>query len=191
MGAFAVRLLHQAGVPPDVLHLLPGDGATIGGRLVGDGRVAGVCFHRLDRDRPYHQPTLAGRDGPIVPLIAETGGQNAMIVDSSALPEQVVADVIRSAVNSAGQRCSALRVLFVQRDVADHVMTMLTGAMEELQIGDPGLIATDVGPVIDDDAKAMLEGHAERMDREAKLLFRAVTLPPILRPRHLRRAARL
>ena len=176
MGAFAVRLLHQAGIPTDVLHLLPGDGATIGGRLVGDSRISGVCFTGSTETAHIINRTLAGRDGPIVPLIAETGGQNAMLVDSSALPEQVVADVIRSAVNSAGQRCSALRVLFVQRDVADHVITMLTGAMEELQIGDPGLIATDVGPVIDDEAKAMLEAHAERMDREAKLLFRA-TLP--------------
>lgn len=177
MGAFAVQILHQAGVPHDVLHLLPGDGAAIGGRLVADRRIAGICFTGSTETAHIINRTLAGRDGPIVPLIAETGGQNAMIVDSSALPEQVTKDVIRSAVNSAGQRCSALRVLFLQRDVAEPMITMLTGAMAELKVGDPGLIATDVGPVIDDDAKAMLEAHAERMDREAKLLYRA-ELPP-------------
>ena len=173
MGAFAVRLLHEAGIPGDVLHLLPGDGAAIGGRLVADERVAGVAFTGSTDVAHMINRTLAARDGPIVPLIAETGGQNAMIVDSTALPEQVSADVIRSAVNSAGQRCSALRVLFVQKDVADRMIDMLTGAMAELRIGDPGLIGTDVGPVIDDDAKSMLEAHASRMDREAKLLFQA------------------
>ncbi|MBT7645554.1 MAG: aldehyde dehydrogenase family protein, partial [Rhodospirillaceae bacterium] len=111
--------------------------------------------------------------GPIVPLIAETGGQNAMIVDSTALPEQVTVDVIQSAVNSAGQRCSALRVLCLQEDIADKVIIMLTGAMAELKIGDPGLLETDVGPVIDDDARAMLEAHVDRMSRDARVLYRA------------------
>src|SRR6202011_5198309 len=105
-----------------------------------------------------------------VPLIAETGGQNALIVDSSALAEQVVGDIIASAFNSAGQRCSALRVLFVQDDIADRVLAMLEGAMRELVVGDPGLIASDIGPVIDDAARAALAAHAERMAREGKLI---------------------
>ena len=106
-----------------------------------------------------------------MPLIAETGGQNAMIVDSSALPEQVVGDAVRSAFNSAGQRCSALRVLFLQDEVADRILTMLTGAMAELSLGDPALLATDIGPVIDAAARTTLSAHAERMVREGKLLF--------------------
>jgi len=173
MAAFAVRLMHEAGVPGNVLHLLPGDGARIGGKLVADERVAGVAFTGSTEVARLINRGLAARAGPIVPLIAETGGQNAMVVDSSALPEQVATDVIRSAVNSAGQRCSALRVLFVQKDVADRVIAMLVGAMAELRIGDPALIETDVGPVIDEDARGTLESHAARMDKEAKLLFRA------------------
>ena len=114
---------------------------------------------------------LAARPGPIVPLIAETGGQNAMIVDSSALPEQVVRDVLTSAFQSAGQRCSALRVLFVQDDIAARLTEMLTGAMAELRVGDPGLLETDIGPVIDEDALAALEAHAARMAREGELLY--------------------
>ncbi|MGD8809603.1 MAG: aldehyde dehydrogenase family protein, partial [Gammaproteobacteria bacterium] len=114
--------------------------------------------------------TLAGRDGPIATLIAETGGQNAMIVDSTALPEQVVRDVVRSSFTSAGQRCSALRVLFVQNDVASKTIDMLTGAMAELTVGDPGLLSTDVGPVIDEDALAMLRRHQALMDAEAQVV---------------------
>ncbi|MGB5833581.1 MAG: aldehyde dehydrogenase family protein, partial [Thiohalocapsa sp.] len=121
--------------------------------------------------------SLAQRAGPIVPLIAETGGQNAMMVDASALPEQVVEDVLSSSFQSAGQRCSALRVLCVQDEVADRILTMLVGAMDELQIGDPLDLATDLGPVIDADARAMLEAHAARMDREAQLIHRCA-LPP-------------
>ena len=117
--------------------------------------------------------TLAARDAPIAALIAETGGQNAMIADSSALPEQLVKDVIASAFDSAGQRCSAARVLFIQEDIADKVIEMLAGAMDELKVGDPGLLSTDVGPVIDEDAKAILVEHAERMDNEAKLIAKA------------------
>ena len=173
MATFAVRLMHQAGIPGDVLHLLPGDGVAIGGQLIADERIAGVAFTGSTDVAHLINRGLAARNGAIVPLIAETGGQNAMIVDSTALPEQVAADVIRSAVNSAGQRCSALRMLFVQEDVGDRMIGMLVGAMAELNVGDPGLIETDVGPVIDDDAKAMLDAHADRMDREAKLLFRA------------------
>jgi RHH-type proline utilization regulon transcriptional repressor/proline dehydrogenase/delta 1-pyrroline-5-carboxylate dehydrogenase len=170
MAARAVQLLHRAGIPGDVLHLLPGDGAVVGAALVGDPRIAGVAFTGGTDTARIINRTLARRDGPIVPLIAETGGQNAMIVDSSALPEQVVRDVLLSAFRSAGQRCSALRVLFLQDDIADKTIEMLAGAMRELNVGDPALLSTDVGPVIDDEALAMLRAHAERMDREAKLL---------------------
>ena len=169
----AVEILHRAGVPAEVLHLLPGAGESVGAALVRDPRIAGVAFtgstetaRRINRD-------LAARDGPIVPLIAETGGQNAMIVDSSALPEQVTADIIRSAFLSAGQRCSALRVLFLQTDVADKILGMLAGAMAELSVGGPALLATDVGPVIDRESCATLEAHAGRMANEGELIFEA------------------
>ncbi len=171
--AATVRLLHRAGVPGEVLHLLPGAGAGVGGALVADRRAAGVCFTGSTETAQIINRALANRDGPIVPLIAETGGQNAMIVDSTALPEQVVTDVLASAFQSAGQRCSALRVLFLQEDVAERMLTMLAGAMEELVVGDPGLLSTDVGPVIDDEAKAMLEGHVKRMTAEGRLVRRA------------------
>jgi RHH-type proline utilization regulon transcriptional repressor/proline dehydrogenase/delta 1-pyrroline-5-carboxylate dehydrogenase len=172
IAAAAVRFMHAAGIPGDVVHLLPGDGAAVGGGLVADSRVAGVAFTGSTDTAKRIQRALAERDGPIVPLIAETGGQNAMIVDSSALPEQVVNDVLTSAFRSAGQRCSALRVLFVQDVVADKVLTMLKGAMQELAIGDPGWLATDVGPAIDDEAKARLDAHAEAMDRAQKTICR-------------------
>jgi RHH-type transcriptional regulator, proline utilization regulon repressor / proline dehydrogenase / delta 1-pyrroline-5-carboxylate dehydrogenase len=171
IAAFAVRLLHRAGVPKDVLHLLPGRGEVVGAALVADPRIAGVAFTGSTETARAINRTLARRDGPIVPLIAETGGQNAMIVDSSALPEQVVRDVLISAFQSAGQRCSALRVLFVQADIAGRLLAMLQGAMAELKVGDPGLLATDVGPVIDEDARLGLARHAQRMDAEAKLLY--------------------
>jgi RHH-type proline utilization regulon transcriptional repressor/proline dehydrogenase/delta 1-pyrroline-5-carboxylate dehydrogenase len=170
IAAAAVRLLHEAGVPADVLHLLPGDGPGVGAPLVADPRIAGVAFTgSTDTARGINQ-VLAARTGPIVPLIAETGGQNAMIVDSSALPEQVVRDVLISSFQSAGQRCSALRVLFVQEDIAEKLEEMLVGAMAELRVGDPALLSTDVGPVIDDAAKETLEAHAERMAHEGELL---------------------
>ncbi|MGP1393888.1 MAG: bifunctional proline dehydrogenase/L-glutamate gamma-semialdehyde dehydrogenase PutA [Inquilinaceae bacterium] len=174
---YAVGLFRQAGVPADVLHLVPGDGATIGGRLVADPRISGVCFTGSTETARAINRALAERPGPIVPLIAETGGQNAMIVDSTALPEQVVVDVVDSAFRSCGQRCSALRVLFVQDGVADRLLTMLEGAVRTLRVGDPGLLATDVGPVIDAEARDGLERHAERMAREAKLLFQAAMNP--------------
>jgi RHH-type proline utilization regulon transcriptional repressor/proline dehydrogenase/delta 1-pyrroline-5-carboxylate dehydrogenase len=173
VAARAVRLLHEAGVPADVLHLLAGDGPTVGAPLVNDPRVAGIAFTGSTETARAIQRSLAAREGPIVPLIAETGGQNAMIVDSSALPEQVVADAVVSAFHSVGQRCSALRVLFVQEEVADRTVEMLIGAMRELGIGDPALLSTDVGPVIDDEARAALTAHAERMKRQARLLFEA------------------
>ncbi len=168
MAARAVALLHEAGIPGDVLHVLPGDGAVVGAALVGDPRIAGVAFTGGTDTARIINRQLAQRDGPIVPLIAETGGQNAMIADSSALPEQVVRDVLLSAFRSAGQRCSALRVLFVQKDVAEKIVAMLAGAMRELRVGDPALLSTDIGPVIDGEALAMLEAHAARMAREGK-----------------------
>ena len=169
--AVAVRLLHEAGIPGDVLHLLPGTGEAVGAPLVADLRVAGVAFTGSTETARLINLELARRPGPIVPLIAETGGQNAMIVDSSALAEQVVVDVLTSAFESAGQRCSSLRLLYVQADIADHLLTMLTGAMAELTIGDPALLATDVGPVIDEPAREPLERHAARMAREGRLLY--------------------
>jgi RHH-type proline utilization regulon transcriptional repressor/proline dehydrogenase/delta 1-pyrroline-5-carboxylate dehydrogenase len=172
IAAHAVRLLHRAGVPAEVLHLLPGEGGAVGGRLVADPRVAGVCFTGSTEVAQLINRTLAGRDAPIATLIAETGGQNAMIVDSTALPEQVVNDVLISAFQSAGQRCSALRVLFVQQDVAPKVLDMLAGAMDELVVGNPALISTDVGPVIDEEARSMLEGHTKRMLGEGRLIKR-------------------
>jgi RHH-type proline utilization regulon transcriptional repressor/proline dehydrogenase/delta 1-pyrroline-5-carboxylate dehydrogenase len=167
IAAAAVRILHASGVPGSVLHLLPGGGAEVGGRAVADPRVAGVAFTGSTETAQAIHRTLAGRDGPIAVLIAETGGQNAMIVDSSALPEQVVFDTIQSGFNSAGQRCSALRILCLQEEIAPKVLRLLAGAMDELQVGDPAWLRTDVGPVIDADALRTLEAHAERITRGA------------------------
>lgn len=175
----AVQLLHEAGIPINVLQLLPGDGDTIGAMLVGDHRVKGVIFtgstevaHRIQRGLIAH--IAAGQED--IPLIAETGGQNAMIVDSSALPEQVVQDVLLSAFDSAGQRCSALRVLCLQEDIADKVTEMLWGAMQELRIGAPDSLATDIGPVIDEEALTRLQTHIDHM-REHGHQIRQLTLP--------------
>ncbi|WP_246149953.1 bifunctional proline dehydrogenase/L-glutamate gamma-semialdehyde dehydrogenase PutA [Arenimonas fontis] len=172
----ATRLLHEAGIPQDVLQFLPGDGATVGAALTADPRVDGVAFTGSTETAWAINRALAARNAPIAALVAETGGQNALIADSSALPEQLVKDAIVSAFDSAGQRCSAARVLFVQADIADKVIRMLAGAMDELVVGDPGLLSTDVGPVIDEDARRILQAHAERMDREAKLI-KEVKLP--------------
>ncbi len=174
IGHAAVKLLHEVGIPLDVLQFLPGDGATVGAALTNDARVAGVCFTgSTDTARAINR-ALAGRtSAPIGMLIAETGGQNAMIADSSSLPEQVVKDAVGSAFTSAGQRCSAARVLYVQDDIADKVITMLAGAMAELQVGDPGLPSTDVGPVIDRDAQGLLDEHAQGMASTAKLIAKA------------------
>jgi RHH-type proline utilization regulon transcriptional repressor/proline dehydrogenase/delta 1-pyrroline-5-carboxylate dehydrogenase len=155
----ATQLLHEAGVPPDILHLLPGDGAQLGAAIVTDPRIAGVAFTGSTETARAIARGLAAREGPIVPFIAETGGLNALIADSSALPEQLVDDIVRSAFNSAGQRCSALRILFLQEDGAARVLDMLAGAMAELRIGDPMEIATDIGPVIDEAAREMLRAH--------------------------------
>jgi RHH-type transcriptional regulator, proline utilization regulon repressor / proline dehydrogenase / delta 1-pyrroline-5-carboxylate dehydrogenase len=162
----AASLFHKAGIPGDVLQLLPG-GGDVGAALVADERVRGVCFTGSNETAARIHHSLAGRRRGIVPFIAETGGINAMIVDSSALPEQVTIDVVRSAFDSAGQRCSAARVLFVQDDVADPVIEMIAGATQLLKLGDPIDYATDIGPVIDMDAQQRLEAHKGRMQREA------------------------
>jgi RHH-type proline utilization regulon transcriptional repressor/proline dehydrogenase/delta 1-pyrroline-5-carboxylate dehydrogenase len=174
IAAEAVRTLWAAGVPRHALQLLPGPGASVGARLVADGRVRGVLFTGSTEVARLLQRALVGRvdgQGRAVPLIAETGGQNAMIVDSSALPEQVVADVLASAFDSAGQRCSALRVLCVQDDVADPLLDMLLGAMAELRVGDPERLATDVGPVIDAEAQAGIETHIEALRARGRRVF--------------------
>jgi RHH-type transcriptional regulator, proline utilization regulon repressor / proline dehydrogenase / delta 1-pyrroline-5-carboxylate dehydrogenase len=174
----AVRLLHQAGVPREALRLVIGDGA-IGATLVADPHVAGVAFtgstvvaHAINR-------ALAAKDKPIVPLIAETGGINPMIVDATALPEQVVDDVITSAFRSAGQRCSALRLLCVQDDVADRILEMIAGAARELRLGDPADPATHVGPVIDEAAKARLDRWIAAMERQRRVRFRWDAFKPL------------
>ncbi|TXI47923.1 MAG: bifunctional proline dehydrogenase/L-glutamate gamma-semialdehyde dehydrogenase PutA [Lysobacter sp.] len=163
IGYAAVKLLHEAGVPETVLQFVPGDGATVGAALTRDPRVAGVAFTGSNDTARAINRAMAARDGAIGVLIAETGGQNALIADSSALPEQLVKDALSSAFTSAGQRCSAARVLFVQDDIADKVIQMIAGAMAELKVGDPGLLSTDVGPVIDADALKLLEEHAAKM----------------------------
>jgi RHH-type transcriptional regulator, proline utilization regulon repressor / proline dehydrogenase / delta 1-pyrroline-5-carboxylate dehydrogenase len=171
----AARLLHEAGVPPNVLSLLPGDG-RVGAALVKDARVAGVAFTGSNAAAWSIQNALAERRGAIVPFIAETGGLNAMIADSSALPEQVMRDLMRSAFDSAGQRCSAARIFFVQEDVAGSMIDMLVGAVEALDIGDPLDAATDIGPVIDEDAMDRLDAHKLRMQKQGAELV-DVTLP--------------
>jgi RHH-type proline utilization regulon transcriptional repressor/proline dehydrogenase/delta 1-pyrroline-5-carboxylate dehydrogenase len=172
----AVELLHEAGIPLPALQYLPGDGATIGAALSRHPDVDGIAFTGSTETARLIAQSLAARDAPLGALVAETGGQNAMLVDSSALPEQVVKDSIASAFLSAGQRCSALRVLFVQQDIADRVLEMLAGAMQELVVGNPAWLATDLGPVIDSDALAILENHAKRMESEGRLVAR-VPLP--------------
>jgi RHH-type transcriptional regulator, proline utilization regulon repressor / proline dehydrogenase / delta 1-pyrroline-5-carboxylate dehydrogenase len=169
----AARLFHEAGVPGEVLHLLPGDGAEIGGTLTRDLGVAGVAFTGGTDTARLINLSLAERKGPIPPFIAETGGLNAMIADSTALPEQLVRDAVTSAFDSAGQRCSALRVLFLQSDIASKVLKLLGGAMAELKIGDPMKLDTDIGPVIDADALAVLEAHAKHMGRDGRLIAEA------------------
>ena len=175
IGYAAVKLMHEAGVPEAVLQFLPGDGATVGAALTKDSRVAGVAFTGSNDTARAINRAMAARDASIGVLIAETGGQNALIGDSSSLPEQLVKDAISSAFTSAGQRCSAARVLFVQDDIADKVMHMLAGAMAELKVGDPGLLSTDIGPVIDADALALLDAHAAKMANEARLIATAAT----------------
>ena len=172
IGALAVELMHEAGIPRDVVQLAPGSGSVVGGTLTAHPLISGVVFTGSTETARRINRTLAERDGPIIPFVAETGGQNAMIVDSSALPEQVTRDVISSAFQSAGQRCSALRVLFVQEDVADGMIKMIAGAMEALNVGDPRDVATDVGPVIDKPAKKVLDDHLEWLEKNARKICR-------------------
>ena len=175
----AAELLLAAGVPADVLAVLPGSGESVGAALVDDPRTAGIAFTGSTEVARLIAQSLARRE-VMVPLIAETGGQNALIVDSSALPEQVVIDAVTSAFNSAGQRCSALRVLFLQQDIAPRVIEMLVGAMDELMVGDPALLATDVGPVIDAAARDALEAHVAAMAAQHRVRHR-VALPDATR----------
>ncbi len=168
----ATQILHEAGIPASALQLVTGDGAA-GAKLVAHKDVAGVTFTGSTEVARLINRALAAKDGPIVPLIAETGGQNAMIVDSSALTEQVVDDVITSAFGSTGQRCSALRVLYVQEEIADKTIAMLRGALALRRVGDPFDYATDTGPVIDETALRTLEAHAQEMTRAGKLIAAA------------------
>jgi RHH-type proline utilization regulon transcriptional repressor/proline dehydrogenase/delta 1-pyrroline-5-carboxylate dehydrogenase len=177
IAAAAVRLLREAGIPENVLHFLPGDGPRLGAAMFCDARLSGVAFTGSTDAASAINRALAARKGPIGALIAETGGQNAMIVDSTALPEQVTRDVIASAFDSAGQRCSALRVLYVQEDVADKMLELILGAMDELKLGDPMRLDTDIGPVIDEEARTVLEAHAARLTGEGRLL-RKLALGP-------------
>ena len=165
-----VALLHEVGVPVDAVQCLHGPGETVGAALVAHPHTAGVCFTGSTPVARLINRTLAAKDGPIVPLIAETGGLNAMVVDSTALPEQVIDAVVQSAFRSAGQRCSALRLLCVHEGIADGVIEMLRGALAELTVGDPAALATDVGPVIDDEAFGAIQRHVQRLRGEAKLL---------------------
>lgn len=173
----AVKLMHQAGVPQEVLGLVPGKGDSVGAALITHPLVSGVAFTGSNQTARAIQIALANRQGAILPFIAETGGINAMIIDSSALAEQAVSDVVHSAFDSAGQRCSAARVMFVQEDVATRTFDMLSGAMEELEIGDPLNYATDVGPVIDEEAKKRLNDHKDKMNVTQKCLL-DLPLPP-------------
>ena len=168
----AIELMHEAGVPYNAIHLITGDG-SIGAGLVAHKDVAGVAFTGSNDTAQDISATLAGKTGAIVPFIAETGGQNAMIVDSSALLEQVIDDVLISAFGAAGQRCSALRVLYLQDDIADKAIRLLKGAMQEINIGEPALVSTDIGPVIDDGAYAMLVKHRKSMDGQAHKIAEA------------------
>ncbi|MAP95763.1 MAG: bifunctional proline dehydrogenase/L-glutamate gamma-semialdehyde dehydrogenase, partial [Ponticaulis sp.] len=168
----AVKLFQKAGLPKDVLHLLPGDGGTIGAPLTQHEDLAGVCFTgSTEVARMIHQ-TLANREGAILPLIAETGGMNAMFIDTTALREQVIDDVVYSAFGSAGQRCSALRIAFLPDDTADMLIEGIKGAMDALCVGDPALPSTDMGPVIDSDARDTLSEHLNSLDKSGRILHR-------------------
>ncbi len=176
IAALAVKLCHEAGIPPEAFQILPGAG-EVGQMITTNPHLAGVAFTGSTETARLINQTLAAREGPIVALIAETGGQNAMIVDSSALPEQVVRDVLASAFQSAGQRCSALRVLYLQDDIADTMLAMIRGGFEALHVGDPAVLSTDVGPVIDSDAQAALERHVARRLQNNRTVWR-LPLPP-------------
>ncbi|NCT40171.1 MAG: bifunctional proline dehydrogenase/L-glutamate gamma-semialdehyde dehydrogenase PutA [Alphaproteobacteria bacterium] len=179
IAAKCASLMYEAGIPQNVLHIVTGEG-DVGAALVAHKDVRGVCFTGSTEVAREINRTLAAKDGPIVPLIAETGGQNAMIVDSSALPEQVIDDVVSSAFGSAGQRCSAMRIVCIQEDVADKMIRMLKGAMAELVVGMPEELSTDVGPVIDEDARGILVSHREALKGFGKFIYEA-KLDPNLR----------
>ncbi|UEM03737.1 bifunctional proline dehydrogenase/L-glutamate gamma-semialdehyde dehydrogenase PutA [Skermanella rosea] len=172
VAARAVALMIEAGVPPEVLSLLPGDGATVGAALTADPRTAGVCFTGSTETAILIDRALATHGSARAPLIAETGGLNAMIVDSTALVEHAVRDIVNSAFQSAGQRCSALRAVFVQSDIRDHLLAMLEGAAMELRVGDPWNPATDVGPVIDAESRGIIEEHCRNFAKAGRVLFR-------------------
>lgn len=178
VASIAVRLLHEAGVPRHVLQLLPGRGSIVGSRLTGDSRVSGVCFTGSTMTAKTINTTMAQNVAPGAPLIAETGGLNAMIVDSTALPEQAVKDVITSAFQSAGQRCSALRILYLQEDIASTFQKMLFGAMDELKVDDPWNYATDVGPVINAGARAEILDYVKAARNEGRVL-KQIAAPPV------------
>ena len=169
---FAVSLFHQAGIPQDVLQLLPGSGSVLGNLLTQDSRINGVIFTGSTETAQSINKNLAQHDSHSV-LIAETGGQNAMIVDSSTLPEQVVADIVTSGFDSAGQRCSALRVLYLQAEIADKIIDMLKGVMDELNIGNPADLATDIGPVIDARSRDDLLAHIANMKTKNRTIYQA------------------
>jgi RHH-type proline utilization regulon transcriptional repressor/proline dehydrogenase/delta 1-pyrroline-5-carboxylate dehydrogenase len=171
--AYATGLLLQAGIPADALHFVPGDGGEVGAALTRDPRLAGVVFTGSTETARVIERSMAQRPGAIGTLIAETGGLNVMLADSSALAEQLVLDVVQSGFNSAGQRCSALRVLLVQEEIAARVQTLLAGCMDEIVLGDPARFETDVGPVIDDDALRMLEAYQSQVTKGARWSHRA------------------
>ncbi|WP_164660090.1 bifunctional proline dehydrogenase/L-glutamate gamma-semialdehyde dehydrogenase PutA [Tropicibacter sp. Alg240-R139] len=170
VASVGVRLMHKAGVPTSVLQLLPGRGSVVGARITADPRIKGVCFTGSTHTAQTINRTMVEQIAPGAPLIAETGGLNAMIVDSTALPEQAIKDIVASAFQSAGQRCSALRLLYVQEDVAEPFLNMLYGAMDELVVGDPWLMSTDVGPVINEGARAEITEYIETARAKSRVL---------------------
>lgn len=170
IAATAVKLLHMAGVPRETLQFLPGDGPTVGHALTSSARIAGVCFTGSTATAQRINQNMAEHMAPGAPLLAETGGINAGVVDSTALPEQAIRDALASAFQSAGQRCSALRILYVQEDVADILLEMLHGAMDELQIGNPWSLATDLGPVINEKARSDIQAYIDKAKQEGRLL---------------------
>jgi RHH-type proline utilization regulon transcriptional repressor/proline dehydrogenase/delta 1-pyrroline-5-carboxylate dehydrogenase len=171
--AYATGLLLQAGVPPAALQFVPGEGGEVGAALTRDPRLAGVVFTGSTDTARIIERSMAARPGAIGTLIAETGGLNVMLADSSALAEQLVLDVVQSGFNSAGQRCSALRILLVQEEIADRVQELLAGCMDEIAVGDPARLSTDVGPVIDDEALQMLENYRAAVVKKARWSHRA------------------
>jgi len=176
MASRVTELCYEAGIPRELLQCVPGKGHVMGDAFLNDRRIAGVVFTGSEKSAQQIAITLAHRGGPLIPFIAETGGQNAMIADSSALPEQVVQDAMHSAFTSSGQRCSALRVLCLQEDIAERVLPMLKGAMHEIMCGDPCELTTDLGPVISARAQHRLQAHLRWLQGHGKLIARAT--PP-------------